>query len=146
MFNWKEVKDMTATLTFCFSCVKFGVERSLRLQKRHCQSLNKWIRAVSKFIALIPHLFQFVKCWQVFLELNPKRLWRRSSEKAKQIPCLLFASSRKREMRHFYVVVVQWRQRNVKKSVTHVQSCYFANLNVLLFWRFWVRLIFSNRI
>ena len=28
----------------------------------------------------------------------------------------------------FHVVVVQWRQRNVKKSVMHVQSCCFAHL------------------
>ena len=28
-----------------------------------------------------------------------------------------------------------WRQRNVQKSVMHVQSCCFANLNPLLFWR-----------
>ena len=28
---------------------------------------------------------------------------------------------------------VQWRLRNVQKSVMHVQSCCFANLNLLLF-------------
>ena len=33
----------------------------------------------------------------------------------------------------FHVVVVQGRPRNVQKSVMHVQSCYFANLNPLLF-------------
>ena len=27
----------------------------------------------------------------------------------------------------FHVVVVQWRQRNVQKSVMHVQSCCFAH-------------------
>ena len=27
----------------------------------------------------------------------------------------------------FHVLVVQWRQRNVQKSVMHVQSCYFAH-------------------
>ena len=32
----------------------------------------------------------------------------------------------------FHVVVVQGRQRNVQKSVMHVQSCCFANLNLLL--------------
>ena len=35
----------------------------------------------------------------------------------------------------FHVVVVQRRQRNVQKSVMHVQSCCFANLNLLLFCR-----------
>ena len=39
----------------------------------------------------------------------------------------MFPSSTKREIRHFHVVVVQWRQRNVQKSVIHVQSCCFAN-------------------
>ena len=28
---------------------------------------------------------------------------------------------------HFHVVVVQWRQRNLQKSVMHVQNCCFAN-------------------
>ena len=41
-----------------------------------------------------------------------------------------------REIRKFYVVVLQWRQRNVPKSVPNRQSCYcFANLNLLLVWR-----------
>ena len=47
----------------------------------------------------------------------------------------MFPSSTKREIRHFHVVVVQRRQRNVQKSVMHVQSCCFANLNLLLFCR-----------
>ena len=33
-----------------------------------------------------------------------------------------------REIRHFHVVAVQRRQRNVQKSVMHVQSCCFAFL------------------
>ena len=33
------------------------------------------------------------------------------------------------------VVLVQRRQRNIHKSVMHVQSCCFANLNLLLFCR-----------
>ena len=45
----------------------------------------------------------------------------------------MFPSSTKREFSHFHVVVVQRRQRNVSKSVIHVQSCCFANLNLLLF-------------
>ena len=38
--------------------------------------------------------------------------------------------STKREIRYFHVVVVQRRQRNVPKSVMHVQSCCLANLNL----------------
>ena len=46
---------------------------------------------------------------------------------------LCSASSTKRELRRFHVVVVQRRQRNVQKIVMHVQSCCFAYLNLLLF-------------
>ena len=56
-------------------------------------------------------------------------------EKGKDNRCLVFMSPTKREIRHFHVVVVQRRLRNVQKSVMHVQSCCFANLNLLLFWR-----------
>ena len=48
---------------------------------------------------------------------------------------VVFPSSTKREIRHFYVVVVQRRQRNVQKSVMHVQSCCFANRNLLRYCR-----------
>ena len=80
------------------------------------------------------HLDHLVKCWQSFVELNSKRLYR-SSGKEKGSRCLVFASSSKREIRQFYVVVVRWRQRSVQKSVMHVQSCCFADLNLLLFCR-----------
>ena len=45
----------------------------------------------------------------------------------------MFPSSTKREIRHFHVVVVQRRQRNVQKSVMRVQRCYFANLDLLVY-------------
>ena len=45
----------------------------------------------------------------------------------------MFTSLTKREIRHFYVVVVQRRQRNVLKRVMQEQSCCFSNLNLLLF-------------
>ena len=48
----------------------------------------------------------------------------------------MLTSSTKREIGRFYVVVVQWRQRNVQKGVMHVQSCCFANRNLLRFCRF----------
>ena len=56
-------------------------------------------------------------------------------KKEEESRCLVFTSSTKGEIRHFHVVVVQWRQRNVQKSVMHVQSCCFANVNLLLFCR-----------
>ena len=64
------------------------------------------------------YLVHFVKCWQFFLELNSNRLYQ-CSGKEKESRCLVFTSPKKREIRKFYVVVVQWRQK----------SCCFANLN-----------------
>ena len=45
----------------------------------------------------------------------------------------MFLSSTKREIKHFQVVVVQRRLRNVQKSMMHVQRCCFVNLTLLLF-------------
>ena len=47
----------------------------------------------------------------------------------------MFTSSTKREFRHFHVVVVQRRQRNVQKSVMHVQSCCFTCSTYCVFCR-----------
>ena len=54
-------------------------------------------------------------------------------KKSKVVVLCLPTSCTKREISHFLVVVVQWPQRNVQKRVLHVQSCCFANLNLLLF-------------
>ena len=56
------------------------------------------------------HLVHFVKWWQIFLELNSKRLYQ-SSGKENESRCLVFTSSTKREIRLFHVLVVQRRQR-----------------------------------
>ena len=66
-----------------------------------------------------------------FSEFNSKGLYQ-SSRKEKESCFLVFLSSKKREIRHFHVVVVQRRHRNVQKSVMHVQSCCFANLRACL--------------
>ena len=44
----------------------------------------------------------------------------------------VYLTARKRENRHFHVVVIQRRQRNVQKSVMHVQSCCSANSKPIL--------------
>ena len=69
------------------------------------------------------------------MELNSIGLYQ-SSGKEEENCCFVFPSSKKREIRHYHVVVVQRRLRNVQKSVMDVQSCYFANLDLLLFCRF----------
>ena len=48
----------------------------------------------------------------------------------------LFTSSIKREITHFYVIVVQGRHSNVLKSVMHVQSCRFRQILRSLFSQF----------
>ena len=58
-----------------------------------------------------------------------------SSGKEEENYCFVFPSSTKREIRHYHVVVVQRRQRNVQKSVMHMQSCCFDNLTLLGFCR-----------
>ena len=69
------------------------------------------------------------------LELNSKGPYQ-SSGKEKESCCLRFPSLTKPEIKHFNVVVVQWRQRNVQKSVMHVRSFCFSTINLLLFCRF----------
>ena len=39
----------------------------------------------------------------------------------------------KREIRHFHVVVVQKRERNVQKRVMHVQSCFLLIKPIVFF-------------
>ena len=69
-----------------------------------------------------------------FSGLNPKGLYL-GLEQEKENVCvvLTFLIKRASEIRKVYVAVVQQRLRNVQKSVMHVQSCSFANLNLLLF-------------
>ena len=106
--------------------------RQRRLWKCHLKSKFALPETLS---GLFPYVY-FVKCWQISLELNSKGLYL-SSGKEKENCCFVFPSWKKPEIRHFHVVVVQWWQRNVQKSVMHVQSCYFANLNILVYCRSW---------
>ena len=82
--------------------------------------------------SLLLHVVQFVKCWSTFLEMNCKGLYL-CLRKELQNRCLVFTYSTKREFRQFHVEVAQRRQRNVQRRVTHVQSCCFANIDLLLF-------------
>ena len=64
------------------------------------------------------HLIQFVKCWQIFLELNSKELYQSSGKETEgRFP--VSTPSTKREIRQFHMVVMR-RQRNVQQSVMHV--------------------------
>ena len=54
-------------------------------------------------------------------------------EEMKRKSSIVSTSYSKREIRHFDVVVVQRRQRNVQKSVMHVQSCKSNDIAFLPF-------------
>ena len=113
---------------------EFNQQRRRRLRKR--PGLITEV-ALHQTLSRLFHLVPFVKCWQFSRELNSKRLYL-SSGKEKESRCLVFTvftSSEKREIRQFHVVIVHWRQRNVQKSMMHVQSCCLADLNQLLFCR-----------
>ena len=73
------------------------------------------------------HLVYFVKYLQMLLELNSTGLYQ-SSGKEKEICCLVFPSSTKREFNHFECSRATTTKK-CTKSMMHVQSCCFANLN-----------------
>ena len=73
------------------------------------------------------HLVYFVKYLQMLLELNSTGLYQ-SSGKEKEICCLVFPSSTKREFNHFECGRATTTKK-CTKSMMHVQSCCFANLN-----------------
>ena len=57
------------------------------------------------------HLPQFIKLWQIFLELNSNRLFK-SSGKEKENCCLVFTFPIKRKTTKSHDVVVQLRHKN----------------------------------
>ena len=103
-------------------------------RKRHSKS--KFV-LFQNFIDLIHYHLICQQCSRYFLGLNPKGPYL-SLEKEKENFCVVFTYSFKpvREIRRFHVAVVQRRLRNVQKSVMHVQSCCFVNINLLLFLPF----------
>ena len=115
--------------TFDFREVK--QRRRRRLRKRHF--LNGEFALIQPLSRLF-HLIQFIKCCLFFLELNSKRLYRRSW-KEKESRRLVVTSSTKREIRHIHVVVVPWRQRNVQKRRDACAELLFCQPNILLFCR-----------
>ena len=84
-------------------------------------SFKNWTRSASNF----------VKCWQIWVEFEAVSKFRKRQRKS-----LSYVHAK---LGYLHVVVVHLRQRNVKKSVMHVQSCCTANLNLLVFcgcrWR-----------
>ena len=105
-------------------------QRWRRLPKRHFKSGFALLQTLSHLFQLV----QLVKCWQILPEQNSKTPYQ-TSGKEKESPCLVFTSSTQREIRHFHVVVVQWRQRNVQKKWCTCKIVVLPNLKLLLFCR-----------
>ena len=64
--------------------------RRRRLRKRQLKSVFAQVQTSSRLF----HLVQFVKCWQICLELDSKGLYQ-SSGKAKEGRCVVFTPSKK---------------------------------------------------
>ena len=96
-------------------------QRRERLRKRHLKSEFALLQTLSRLFQLV----QFVKCWQIFLELNSKRLSK--FRKRKRSRCLVFKSSTKCEIWHFHVVVVQRREKK-RDASAELLFCLFAVL------------------
>ena len=60
----------------------------------------------------------------------------RSAGKEKESRCLVFTFSTKREIRHFHVVVVKWRQRNVPRKRDALAKLLFGQFKPIAFLSF----------
>ena len=95
------------------SSVKQQRRRRRRLRKRHLE-VNLRCLKFSRAYSISSNIGKF------FLELSSRGLYRSSGkEKGKLLPCVPVLDGKHKR----HVVVVQRRQRNVQKSVMHVQSC-----------------------
>ena len=72
----------------------------------------------------------FVKCRRKLLKVNSEGLYPSSKMEVKFCRCWFM----KCKIRHFHVAVVQKRQRNVQKSLPHVQNCCFAYFTYSFFY------------
>ena len=79
-------------------------------------SLKKWSRAASNLMALILSL----SVRQMLAVFSGVEFYFR---KKNQTRCLVFTFSTKCEIRHFHVVVVQWRQTNVRDARAELLFC-----------------------
>ena len=94
----------------------------------------KGVRVLSNVRGLF-QLAHFVKCKRTLQELKSKEQYS-SSKREKDIRRRLFTFLMKREIEQFRVVIVQWRQKSLPKSVLRLQiccRCFFSNLIKLLF-------------
>ena len=96
-------------------------------QRKHCLNVNWRLSSLHRDSVnslSLSNVGELSRSW------IPKNHIYSSSEWERKFRSSLFTSSMKREIRHFHVVVMQYRQRNVHKSVI---TCKVV---VLLIWTF----------
>ena len=116
----------------CIHIFKFISElqqqRRRWLRKRHLKSEFALLQTLSRLF----HLVYFVKCWQMFLELNSKGLYQ-SSGKEKKVVVLCSRPRQNVNSGTFTLQSGNDGKEMYKKSVMHVQSCCFANQTYCFF-------------
>ena len=93
-------------------------------------SLKKWSRVALNFISLIPSRLPRQMLENLFWSWILKDCIKVQEEKKKVV---VLCSWCPRQNVNLGTFTLQRGQRNVQKSVMHVKTCYFANLNLLLF-------------
>ena len=68
-----------------------------------------------------------------FSGIEPERTVSKFKKRRSFCAVFHYSIKRAREVRKFHVAVAQRRLRNVPKSMMHVQSCCFADINVFFF-------------
>ena len=120
-------KPCIAGLAFKQNSKELKHQRRRRLRKRHLKNEFAPLQTLSHLFQLV----QFVKCWQIFLELNSKTASKFRKRKRKSLFCV-------------HVLDKAWNYafsrcsraataKKKKSAVMHEQSCCFINLNLLLF-------------
>ena len=84
-------------------------------------SLKFWIHTASNFIVLILSRSIREMLANFFRSCTSNRMYQ-SSGKEKESRFLVFTYSTKREIRHFHVVVLQWRRRNDEKRKSVINA------------------------
>ena len=107
--------------------VSVADSQDLRTAAATKTSLKKRIRVLSIFIFDFPQSLTFSNVGELSWSWISKNRNHVPAKRERKFCRPLFAFSTKREIRHFYVVAEQWRQRN------HVQKKVWCSSNVVFF-------------
>ena len=122
------------TFSFSFSSyLKVPINRGVRKLKGRRRRRKHHLKSESGSFHTSPFLTSSHSIRQLlaFVDLISKRLYV-SLEEDKENFCYVFTSFKTREISKFQVVNRTTTANKGTKSVMHMQSCYFANLNLLL--------------